>query len=86
MAQQLRIPTRIHEDVGLIPGSFSGLRIWCCQKLWLLMHDLRAGHAVAVGGLAAVGLIRPLAWEPPCTAGGARKKMGRQEVRVRAET
>ena len=41
--------TSIHEDVGLIPGPLSGLRIWHCHDLWCrLQMQLRSGVAVAV--------------------------------------
>ena len=33
MAQQVKNPSGIHEDAGLIPGLTSGLRIQCCHKL-----------------------------------------------------
>ena len=39
--------------------SLSGLRIWCCCELWCR--------------LAAVALIQPLAWEPPCDTSVALK-------------
>ena len=35
VAQWLTNPTRIHEDVGLIPGSLSGVRIQHRHELWL---------------------------------------------------
>ena len=57
MAQWLTNPTRIHEDVGLIPALLSGLRIW----LWLWCRP------------ASVAPIRPLAWEPPYATGAAVK-------------
>ena len=34
MAQWLTNLTRNHEDLGLIPGLLSGLRIWRCCELW----------------------------------------------------
>ena len=49
--------------------SLRGLRIWCCRELWCW--------------LAAVALIRPLAWEPPYAAGAAlksNKKRGGGEI------
>ena len=68
-------PTSIHEDVILIPGLTQwvkdhGVAVSCgvvrrCSSdpalLWLGRSS------------AAVALIRPLAWEPPCAAGVALK-------------
>ena len=34
VVQQLMNLTRIHEDVGLILASLSGLQIWHCHELW----------------------------------------------------
>ena len=45
--------------------SLRGLRIWCCRELWCW--------------LAAVALIRPLAWEPPYAAGAALKSKKKKE-------
>ena len=33
VVQQIKNPTSIPEDMGSIPASLSGLRIWCCHKL-----------------------------------------------------
>ena len=64
MAQRLRNLTSIHEDVGSILASLSGLRIWHCRKLWCRSQTwLRSQVAVAVAWPAAVALIRPLDWE-----------------------
>jgi len=51
-----------------------GLRIQCCHELWYRSQMwLRSCVAMAVCRLAAVALIRPLAWEPPCAASVALK-------------
>ena len=44
--------------------------------------QLASGVGVAVARLAAVALIRPLAWEPPHAAGAALKKRGKKALTV----
>ena len=48
VAQQVTNPTSVHDDVGLILASLSGLRIQCCHELWYRLTQLRSGIAVAV--------------------------------------
>ena len=46
-------PASVHEDAGLIPGSLSGLRTWCCSELWSRLQTWLgscAAVAVAVAG------------------------------------
>ena len=75
MAQWLMNPTSIHEDVGLIPGLLSGLRIWCCCELWCRVADtIWIWHCCGSGVGQATAPIRPLAWEPPCAVGVALKR------------
>ena len=59
-AQQLMNPTRIHEDVGSILASISGLRIRCRCELWCRP--------------AAIASIRPLAREFPYATGATLKR------------
>ena len=75
MAQQLRNPSRIHEDVGLIPGltqwvKGSGVAMSCSvghrcdlDLVWLLLWHRPVATAP----------IRPLAWEIPYATGAALK-------------
>ena len=47
LAQRLTKLTRIHEDVGSIPGLRSGLKIQHCHELWC-RSQMRLGSHVAV--------------------------------------
>ena len=60
-AQQVMIS--IHDGVGSLLASLSGLRIQRCCELWC-RSETRLGSyfAVAVAKLAAVALIQPPAW------------------------
>ena len=58
----------------------SGLGIRRCCELWCRLQSwLGPGVAAAVARLAAVPLIRPLAWEPPWAADVALKKKKKKE-------
>ena len=67
--------TSIYEDTGLISGLAQGLRIWHC-------HELCVGYRISSDPVlqwlwhrpAAVALIQPLAWGPPCAMGAALKR------------
>ena len=67
MAQRVKNPNSIHEDASLILG----LTQWAKDQalLWLWSR------------LAAVVLIRSLAWEPPCAMRVALKRQkGKKEI------
>ena len=58
----------------------SGLRIRHCHELRCRSQTrLRSSVAVAVSRLAAVALIRPLAWEPPYAMGVALEMIKKKE-------
>ena len=45
--------------------------------------QLESRVAVAVGGLAAIALIRPLAWERPYSTGAALKRQKKKKKKVK---
>ena len=47
-------------------GLLSGLRIWHCREMWCRP--------------AAVALMQPLAWEPPCAMGVALKRLSLKKI------
>ena len=56
--------------------SLSGLRIRRCRELWC-RPQMWLGYLVLLWlwhWLAAMALIRPLAWEPPCAESVALKR------------
>ena len=78
VAHQVKNQNSIHEDVGqsIELTLLNGLRIWHCHK-----PQCRIPHFYGCGiswrlwhRLAAVALIRPLAWELPCATGAALKR------------
>ena len=77
-------PTRNHEVVGLIPG----LTQWV--KDLALVLPLPSEDPALLWlwcRLAAVALIRPLAWEPPYAVGAAlKKKKKKKEKRKKKNT
>ena len=47
MAQEVKNPTSIHEDAGLIPGLALLVKDQCCHELWC-RSQTRLGSGVAV--------------------------------------
>ena len=63
MAQQVKIPARLHENAGSIPGLTQWVKGSGVAVSFSMSQMQLASHvAVAV---AATAPIRPLAWEPP---------------------
>ena len=60
VAQQVKNPARIHEEVGLIPGRAQWIKDLALLWLWWR--------------LAVAAPIRPLAWEFPYAIGAALKR------------
>ena len=49
VAQRVRNPTSIHDDMDLISGILSGLRMWhCCKLRHMLQMWLGSGVSVAM--------------------------------------
>ena len=57
-------PTGIQEDAGWIPGLDKWVGDWRCGGLWCCLHTCLGSELLWLW-LAAVVLIRPLAWELP---------------------
>ena len=73
MAQGVKKPISMHEDVGLIPGLDQCVKrsseLWCRSQTLL-----RSGIAVAIVKLTATAPIQSIAWKFPYTASSALKK------------
>ena len=75
VAQQVKNPTRIHEDHGFDHGLAQRLRIRHCRELWYRSRpSLDPTWLWLWSRMAAVAPIQPLAWELPYAAGTALKK------------
>ena len=78
MIQQVKNPTSIHEDVGSIPASLSGLKVQRCSKLQLRSWMwLRSGVAVAVVSASGSGSA-PKLGTSICHRCGPKKKKNKK--------
>ena len=68
-------------------ASLSGLRIWHCHELWCGSQMWLSDPALLWlwCRLAAVALIRPLAWEPPYATGVALKSKTKQNKKPKTK-
>ena len=70
--------TSIHEDVGLIPASLSGLVIWHCQEVWCMTQIRLRSHisvAVALAGSYSSSWILSLGTSKCCRCGPEKQKI-----------
>ena len=77
VAQWVKNPTSIYEDVGSIPSLASGLRTLCCHILWCESQmQLRSCVAVAVGQASSCSSNSALilGTSKCCTCGPEKKK------------
>ena len=81
MAQQVKNPTSIHEDVGSIPGLAQGVRDRVATSCGV-GHRHSSDLALLWRRLAAAALIQPLAWEPPYATGVALKRPKKKKIQV----
>ena len=83
MAQQLMNPSRIHEDVGSIPGLTQCLRSSVAMTCGV---GHRRGSDLVLLWLwyrpAAAAPIRLLAWKPPYAAGAALKRKKKDRLQA----
>ena len=73
----------IHEDVGSVPPSLSGLRIRRCRELWCRSHrQLGYGVATAVAQADSYSSDSKL-WEFPYASGAALKLKKKKKKDIR---
>ena len=73
MVQQKQIQLGTMRFVGSIPGLAQWVKDRYCHELWCIRSPLYLILLWLWRRSAAVAPIRPLAWEPPYTAGAALK-------------
>ena len=67
-------------------AALSRLRIWCYPELWCRSQTWFGSALLWLWcRLAAIALIRPLAWEPPYAMGAALERLKKKKKKKRKE-
>ena len=87
MAQWLRNPSSIPEDMVQSLASLSGVRIQCCYELWCKVTGVAWILSFCGCGIGQQLWLRfdPLAWEPPYVthaALGKKKKKKKKQLNI----